>query len=259
MFYPLQIPNILDPKFKESLDYQEFIPKQLEEYIMCIWSMKSNKKIEEPITNVILPDGCIDIVINFKTGEIVFSAMSKDTKFMTIQDDIDFMGIRFRPGVFHLLYEVDSFEVMDRKTRYQRLETFPLHRILELKTYSERIHFLEIFLNCIVEDKKIDPFISFINQTKNMTDVKYVSELSKKLGYSEKQANRIFIKRCGYSLKTYLNIIRLHNSLHALIYQDNDLTSIAIESGYYDQSHFIKDLEKYCGVSPTELIESYKK
>ena len=259
MFYPLQIPNILDNEFKDKLNYQEYIPPHLKEYIMCIWSMRSEEYLKTPVNNVILPDGCIDIVINFSADIVIFSATSKATTYMPITGDIDYMGIRFRPGVFFLLFGIDAHEMMDQRITYEQIENYPLKNILELKNHEERVHFLIKYLEQKIKGIEIDIFTKFVNSNVSISDIKYVYELSKQLGYSEKQANRIFLKRCGYSIKTFLNIIRLHKALEALIYHEIDLLDIAIASGFYDQAHFIKNIEKYCGVSPTKLIASYQK
>lgn len=37
-----------------------------------------------------------------------------------------------------------------------------------------------------------------------------------------------------------------------------DLTSIATLCGFYDQSHFIKEIKKYTGISPLKLLENYQ-
>lgn len=41
MYYPKQIPYLLDREFKENIEYVEYNIKELENYCMCIWTMKS--------------------------------------------------------------------------------------------------------------------------------------------------------------------------------------------------------------------------
>ena len=40
MYYPKQLPYLLDKEFKENIKYTEYNIKELEEFAMCIWTMK---------------------------------------------------------------------------------------------------------------------------------------------------------------------------------------------------------------------------
>ena len=79
MYYPKQIPYLLDKEFKENIEYEEHIIKEIENYCMCIWTMKSKKILEKTISNNILPDASIDIVIDFIHNTICFAGFSKET------------------------------------------------------------------------------------------------------------------------------------------------------------------------------------
>lgn len=44
-----------------------------------------------------------------------------------------------------------------------------------------------------------------------------------------------------------------------LLCKGNKISYVAVETGFYDQSHFIKEFRKIVGMSPSEYISSYKK
>jgi AraC-like DNA-binding protein len=54
----------------------------------------------------------------------------------------------------------------------------------------------------------------------------------------------------------YLKLKKINQSIE-LIENNNSmkLTDIALESGFYDQSHFIRNFKKYCGYSPKEHLQ----
>jgi AraC-like DNA-binding protein len=52
----------------------------------------------------------------------------------------------------------------------------------------------------------------------------------------------------GLSLKEYLNIIRSNQT-----FKDIANKKLAPQNKYFDQSHFIKEIKRYTGVTPTEL------
>ena len=40
MYYPKQIPYLLDEEFKKNIEYREYNIVEIESYCMCIWTMK---------------------------------------------------------------------------------------------------------------------------------------------------------------------------------------------------------------------------
>lgn len=78
-----------------------------------------------------------------------------------------------------------------------------------------------------------------------------VEEISKQINWSTRQINRYLNKYLGISLKSYLNIQKCYSSYFHIrdgeFYPSNE---------YFDQSHFIREIKKHTGNTPTEL---YKK
>ena len=54
MYYPKQIPYILDREFQEHIEYKEYLFKELNDYCMCIWQMHSKRILNKTIYNYIL-------------------------------------------------------------------------------------------------------------------------------------------------------------------------------------------------------------
>lgn len=65
---------------------------------------------------------------------------------------------------------------------------------------------------------------------------------------------RSFKTQIGLTPLEYQTVLRIENS-KKLFYADMPLVDIALESGFYDQSHFTHSFKKYVGVTPG----SYKK
>lgn len=92
MYYPKQIPYLLNTEFNKVLSYSEDIIEEISEFCMCIWTMKSKIKSQKTIINNILPDACIDIIIDFTTNTIFVAGFSKDTQIYKLNKKIDYMG-----------------------------------------------------------------------------------------------------------------------------------------------------------------------
>lgn len=84
-----------------------------------------------------------------------------------------------------------------------------------------------------------------------------VPELAKKVSLSERTFRRNFTKTIGLSPKYYAKIIQLNHVFNSIkTNNEKEIYQIALESGYYDQSHFINDFQKYIGQSPNNFLQS---
>jgi len=259
MYYPKQIPYLLDKEFKENIEYKEYKIKELTDYCMCIWTMKSTKIYNKIITNNILPDACIDIVIDFTNKVICFAGFSKETKDFKLDKNIDYMGIRVKPGIFHWLYNIEAYKVMDTEMPFNEIDKeVNINSIFNLKSTKERIEYLTNYLLKKAKTiKKKTPFEIVENLYKNPKE-QTVIEIAKKFGYNERHLYRIFKTNYGVSPKVLLNILRLHLCLTLILEKKMTLIEITNLCGFYDQSHLIKEIKKYTGISPLKIIEDYK-
>ncbi|CAM3703302.1 helix-turn-helix domain-containing protein [Erysipelothrix urinaevulpis] len=78
-------------------------------------------------------------------------------------------------------------------------------------------------------------------------------ELKNKTFYRE------VIKHYGLSPKELVNTIRLQKTLQSLLSGDfESITELSHRLNYFDSSHLNKEIKKYCGTNPTELIDKYR-
>ena len=67
---------------------------------------------------------------------------------------------------------------------------------------------------------------------------------------------RRFIDEVGISPKLYARITRFYNALeNKMLHPGKNWTDIVYENGYYDQSHFIKEVKLFSSKSPDELFK----
>ncbi len=81
-----------------------------------------------------------------------------------------------------------------------------------------------------------------------------VRELSRELGYSQKQLNRIFREWVGVSPKMHARIVRFERLMRLLRARtDRSWAELAAHLGFYDQSHLHRDVRHFAGCTPREL------
>ncbi len=258
MYYPKQIPYLLDQRFREQVEYTEYHFEELNDYCMCIWKMSSKTRIDQPIYNYILPDACIDIVIDFTEKQIVFAGFSKETEFLELNGKVDYLGVRLKPSVFYSIYKVDADQIMDNGILFEKLEKRESLDHIFLCDDGERVNILKTYLKEKIKLVKNRDYIKIVDLLYENPKAQTVLELGDELGYKERQLLRVFKKIYGVSPKVLLNIVRLHFCLNCLFEDNKTMSEIAYMCGFYDQSHFIKEIKRYTGISPLVLLEKYK-
>jgi AraC-like DNA-binding protein len=83
-----------------------------------------------------------------------------------------------------------------------------------------------------------------------------VGSLGSELGWSRKRLVARFRDEIGLTPKTCARVLRFH-SLVVRLRADGAAASwaeLAAAAGYFDQSHLVRDVRRFAGVTPTELV-----
>lgn len=114
--------------------------------------------------------------------------------------------------------------------------------------------------------------ISMINDKGDITWIKQVKEfikddplapisleeLSINWGLHPNYIVRKFKEVTGLKLSQYLTKTRLEYSIHSMIKTEDNMTKIALECGFYDQSHFNRNFKKYMDINPLLFRKAIK-
>lgn len=77
-----------------------------------------------------------------------------------------------------------------------------------------------------------------------------VADLARQAGMSVRSLERTFIRKFQTTPLRYLNRVRVQAARHALVHSDKDLSTLAVECGFYDQSHMTTQFKRAFGKSP---------
>lgn len=80
-----------------------------------------------------------------------------------------------------------------------------------------------------------------------------VASVARSLAISERQLERRFLARVGVTPKRFASLRRFEQAI-AIARTSASLTDAALAAGYYDQSHFIRDVRRFAGATPSELF-----
>jgi len=82
-----------------------------------------------------------------------------------------------------------------------------------------------------------------------------ISELAESAELSIHQFQRRFLRLTGLNPKHYARVCRVSHAVHLKeIKPESSWTTVALDSGYTDQSHFIRDFKALTGVRPKDFL-----
>lgn len=85
----------------------------------------------------------------------------------------------------------------------------------------------------------------------------HISDVVESIGYSRRHIENKFKEINGISPKKYNNIFRFQRALKLTLNGELSNTDIAQKTGYFDESHLIKDFNTYTHLSPKKITMKY--
>lgn len=209
---------------------------------------------EKPLT-IAVPDGCIDILFALDDHDVkgrVYGSVTKSTP-VDIFSGYNYLGVRFEPGQIPRKIDISIPELIDTHVPFDIFNGGRelSDRIGEASDIFEQMNLIHKYINNQWrQDEQLCSMISLIASHQGNARI---SELANEMQYSTRYINRVFTSRLGLSPKTFSKFMRFQ-SLISLIneFGDDSFTDIAYHSGYYDQSHSIKEFKEFASVTPHE-------
>lgn len=256
----------VQPTVKQSgsgVVYREIFPDHsLENIIYCYWELKTTEELQAPFTYRVVADGCIDIFFRLDrpSENFVMGFCKKYTEFH-LANSFHYVGIRFLPTVFPLLFKVAAKELSNR---FERLEiitretsdyistNFSMQENIALIKSRLDTYFIGLLKRTnLALDHRFQKALNIILKNGGVVNV----QLDLDIGLSQRHLRRYFEYYIGDTAKTFSQVVRFQNILNAKpSVQSLRQNKIFFDHGYYDQAHFIKEFRNFYGVTPTKAF-----
>jgi AraC-like DNA-binding protein len=247
--------------------YTEIRPSaRLQPFLFSFWILEHDG--EDATPQRIVPDGHSELILNwdqpfeaFRNGRWVGQPRSflagqlNGPLLLRPRGPAKMLGIGFHP---HGAAKVLAPPMCELSGRFTPLEDLSrslardLDRALEMR---EPIAAVEAALLSAANtarrgDPLIEEAVRRIAVTKGATDL---AALARDLGLSTRQLERRFHAAVGLPPKLFCRIERFNNVFRALGRGADDWVETALDCGYYDQAHLIRDCKSLAGITPAVL------
>jgi AraC-like DNA-binding protein len=242
------------------MTYKQFLPDAaLAAYVDAFWTVTGEGREAEP--GKILPDGCIDLIVNLgdncKANAHGF-VMRPDKTYlvgtMTRYAEIEttaathLVGVRFKPAAISAFYQFGALqEVTNQVVEVDRPCSFDLQQIVQQPTC-----YLNQYLLSRLSPPN-HPLIAIANDIQQHGGQTAVRLLAQKHHMTICQLERGFWQHVGISPKAFSNLVRYRVALKLIQTksQRRSLLDIVAECGYYDHAHLTNAIRQYTGQPPS--------
>lgn len=249
--------------------YQRIDPApELAEFVDCYWIIENlqQKEIQE---QKIIPDGYTEIIFHYGDAYEIklhsdwqiqpYSLVAGQIRkhfFLRNTRHVGMVGVKLKPTALAELFGLKMDQLTDKVLDAQAIipgadklgsriknATDNQERIVMLEDYFKEVH-----PSGVVQDK-VRLAIEMMRKGSRQ-----IKEITEAIALSERQLERLFNQYVGLPPKFYARILQF-NSIFELMQQgDPSWSDIVFESGYFDQSHFIKSFRQFTGEDPSKYI-----
>jgi AraC-like DNA-binding protein len=218
----------------------------LEAYVYCFSSLQIVSGVSD---GVIIPNGKIDLIFSQTAShqfQVTLMGLETAPKPVPPQEVAAFFAISFNPlAVEYILRQPVAGIVNTGKLlsdNFWGFSSSDLNDFDGFRTKAEQK--IQSLLPAEIDERKCRLFELIFATNGEIS----VQELADKIFWSQRQISRYFQQQFGLSLKTYCSILRFQASLPHI-----KAGQLYPQLNFADQSHFIKEIKKLCGVSPKYL------
>jgi AraC-like DNA-binding protein len=238
----------------------------------------------EPESELILPTGTLELAINLRQNELQFYDAERPEKisrlsgavvsgahghgFTPVSSEAEtlIIGVHFKPGGAFPFLGIPACEIADSHVDVETLWGRAVRRLreqlCEATTSADRFRLIEEALlkrlfGGVEQHYAVSAGLEMFAQNESGPTVR---ETAKYLNLSQRRFIEVFKAEVGITPKLFSRIQRFQKT--RTVMQQNppsNWTALALDRGYCDQSHFIREFIEFSGLSPTDYINRHKR
>ncbi|MFC2124862.1 DUF6597 domain-containing transcriptional factor [Bacteroidota bacterium] len=247
----------------------------LSPYIKQYWMIENCMRPGAIYTHRIVPCGLMELT--FHLGDVpkvnnyqlslpdnaLISGQLNEYYEIDVSGHLSMFSVTFQPQGAMMFFDLPLIELFNQNIPLRFLQKELVEEVesglFKATSFSQKIKIIEKYLirqlhENIKEHKgqRINDSIRKISQSLGKISI---GELASNACLSRKQYERIFTESIGISPKRFLKIVRFQNVIYQRqLSHKSNLTTLAYECGYFDQSHMINDFKMLSGKTPSQYF-----
>jgi AraC-like DNA-binding protein len=229
----------------------------VEHYWLIAWDLRD----QAPYVQETLPYPSVHLVFEAGRTRIYGVVTGKFARRLDGQGQV--LGVKFRPGAFYPFLKAPVSQITDAEIGLEEafgIDSCALERAIFAQPSQERqIELVEQFLHSRQPERdvaieEINRIIDGIIADRTITKV---DDVVCRFSFGKRTLQRLFSQYVGVSPKWVIKRYRLQEAADQLA--DGaaiDWSRMALDLGYFDQAHFIKDFKTIVGRTPGEYARS---
>ena len=246
---------------RERFRLARYLPSEelapvVEHYWVVGWDLRSQK----PYVQEVLPHPCVHLTVEGDGSKVYGVMTGKFSYRLTGEGRV--LGIRFKPGVFYPIWGSPVSGLTDASVGLR--EAFGLEgeafeaAVLAAENDEEMVEIAEAFLRKRLPERDADAelagrIVASIVADRELTRVE---DVAARFSMEKRRLQRLFHRYVGVGPKWVILRGRIHDATDMLA--DGEAANwaeLALELGYFDQAHFVKDFKALIGVAPATYAE----
>jgi AraC-like DNA-binding protein len=228
----------------------------LEPYVEHYWAVEWDLRGQAPELAETLPHPSAHMVFEQDGGSRIWGpARAKFSRLLVDKGGV--FAVKFTPGGFYPFVGVPVSKFSDTTATLHDVfgaEGDALDRaVLAENSDISRIGAVEDFLRARITepDENVARITEIVYAVAKVREILKVEDLINRYGFNKRTLQRLFAKYVGVSPKWVIQRYRLHEAAEQLAAGVSvSQATIAMNLGYSDQAHFVRDFKAIVGLSP---------
>ena len=236
----------------------------------CYWWLRApaGSLRAEPV----VPDGCVEWIFHLADPFVeaqkgqrqpIALCVSSIERAVAIEPTgrVDLVAVRFQPGRAYPFFPLPLGEVSGANVDLEdmHIDARRWTEQLALADDAERIGLLDRWLTDrlvrAATDQRFDALAAMIERRSGDVAIDSVARLA---GASNRQIERQFLGRVGIGPKRFARVLRFHRVVRGIHADPEGWLNGAMDGGFFDQSHLIREFRAFAGLTPGEYARARK-
>jgi AraC-like DNA-binding protein len=244
--------------------YSEAKPcQELARVVECYWFLTGDGSERQP--RRVVPDGRAEIILNFARpfaqltangwrlqGKRFFAGQITGPLLLRPTGRFHTVGIRLKPAAARALIDQPMSSLTDRIVPWGRRLRLPQSRTTDKPTGPKATDLDVTLLPLLLRepDPRLEAAVDHLIKTAGAASP---IEAAKLAGWTPRHLQRRFLEEVGLTPRVFARMQRFQKVFRAFEETGNSWVRTALECGYFDQGHLIRDFRDLAGQTPAAL------